>query len=105
METDSHNIPCNLVGTTNKCYITSQNHGFEVLLHRRNDDGESKDFVVIDSGWNELFKNSNDGSNEGLIHNDKPFFSVQFHPKARAGPTDTVFLFDVFIERCKTILM
>ena len=80
-----YNIPCNLVGT-NKCYITSQNHGFEVLLNRRNDDGESKDFVVIDSGWNELFRNSNDGSNEGLIHNDKPFFSVQFHPEARVVP-------------------
>ena len=87
-----HNIPCNLVGT-NKCYITSQNHGFEVLLN---------DEDIVDSGWQELFKNSNDGSNEGLIHQNKPFFSVQFHPEARAGPTDTVFLFKVFIERCKS---
>ena len=28
-----HNIPCNLVGT-NKCYITSQNHGYEVILNK-----------------------------------------------------------------------
>lgn len=82
-----HNIPCNLVGTQ-KCYITSQNHGYEVLLN------ESSEFE-------ELFVNSNDGSNEGLIHLSKPIFSVQFHPEARAGPTDTEFLFNIFIERCK----
>ena len=84
-----HNIPCNLVGTK-KCYITSQNHGFEVLFNKSNED------------WQELFVNSNDNSNEGLIHKSKPYFSVQFHPEARAGPTDTLFLFDLFIERCKS---
>ena len=52
--------------------------------------------------WKELFVNSNDGSNEGLIHLKNLYFSVQFHPEARAGPTDTVFLFDIFIERCKS---
>ena len=83
-----HNIPCNLVGTQ-KCYITSQNHGYEVLLN----ESQSK--------WHELFKNSNDGSNEGLIHCVLPYFSVQFHPEARAGPTDTQFLFNIFIDRCK----
>ena len=83
-----HNIPCNLIGTQ-KCYITSQNHGYEVLPNS-NDDWE----------WKELFVNSNDGSNEGLIHLTKPFFSVQFHPEARAGPKDTVFLFELFIKRC-----
>ena len=84
-----HNIPCNLVGTQ-KCYITSQNHGFEVIL----DDDNS-------TWWNELFVNSNDGSNEGLIHDSFPYFSVQFHPEARAGPKDTVFLFQIFIDRCR----
>lgn len=82
-----HNIPCNLVGTQ-KCYITSQNHGYEVLLNKENTE------------WEELFVNSNDGSNEGLIHKRKPYFSVQFHPEARAGPTDTEFLFKIFIDRC-----
>ena len=38
-----HNIPCNLVGT-NKCYITSQNHGFEVIL---NNNSEWKEFLLI----------------------------------------------------------
>ena len=86
-----HNIPCNLVGT-NKCYITSQNHGYEVIY---------KDRYV----WEELFVNSNDGSNEGLIHMNLPYFSVQFHPEARAGPTDTEFLFNIFLERCKMYLI
>ena len=86
-----HNIPCNLVGTK-KCYITSQNHGFEVLLNKNGNENE----------WNELFVNSNDNSNEGLIHTKKPIFSVQFHPEARAGPTDTQFLFKIFIDRCKS---
>ena len=63
-----HNIPCNLIGTQ-KCYITSQNHGYEVLLNNNV------------SEWKELFVNSNDGSNEGLIHLNKPIFSVQFHPE------------------------
>lgn len=40
----------------------------------------------------------NDHSNEGLIHNNKPFFSVQFHPEAQGGPTDTAFLFESFLE-------
>ena len=52
-----HNIPCNLVGTQ-KCYITSQNHGFEVILPEDRKDEQ----------WKELFVNSNDGSNEGLVH-------------------------------------
>ena len=54
-------------------------------------------------GWKELFVNSNDGSNEGLVHLTKPYFSVQFHPEVRAGPKDTVFLFELFIERCKRV--
>ena len=40
----------------------------------------------------------NDGSNEGIRHISKPWFSVQFHPEAAAGPTDTEFLFDEFIK-------
>ena len=83
-----HNIPCNLVGTE-KCFITSQNHGYEVKLNNNSND------------WKELFVNCNDNSNEGLINIKKPIFSVQFHPEARAGPTDTTFLFDIFIDRCK----
>ncbi|MDH8701333.1 carbamoyl-phosphate synthase large subunit/carbamoyl-phosphate synthase small subunit, partial [Dysgonomonadaceae bacterium PH5-43] len=81
----SHNQPVQLVNTT-KCYITSQNHGYAVDTSKLNED------------WEALFINMNDGSNEGIRHKTKPFFSSQFHPEAASGPTDTAFLFDVFIE-------
>ncbi|KAJ7673467.1 carbamoyl-phosphate synthase [Mycena rosella] len=56
-----HNIPCT-DALSGRCYITSQNHGFE------------------------LFRNANDGSNEGIYC---------FHPESTPGPRDTEFLFDV----------
>ncbi|HKI87438.1 MAG TPA: glutamine-hydrolyzing carbamoyl-phosphate synthase small subunit [Draconibacterium sp.] len=81
----SHNQPVLLKGT-NKCYITSQNHGFAV-------DNDS-----IPSEWEALFINANDNTNEGIRHKTKPFFSTQFHPEASSGPTDTEFLFDDFVK-------
>jgi carbamoyl-phosphate synthase/aspartate carbamoyltransferase len=80
-----HNIPCTDV-LSGRCYITSQNHGFQV------------DTDSLPSGWKELFHNANDNSNEGIYCVDKPFFSVQFHPESTPGPRDTEFLFDVFIK-------
>lgn len=80
-----HNIPCtNLL--SGRCYITSQNHGYAV------------DSMTLPEGWEELFVNANDGSNEGIRHVSRPYFSVQFHPESTPGPRDTEFLFDVFIE-------
>lgn len=79
------NIPCT-DALSGRCYITSQNHGFQV------------DATTLPAGWKELFKNANDGSNEGIFCEDKPFFSVQFHPESTPGPRDTEFLFDVFIH-------
>ena len=70
---------------TNHCYITSQNHGFCV-----------KDFEI--GGFKEFLKNIDDNSNEGLIHESKPIFAVQFHPEACPGPLDSLYLFDKFIE-------
>ncbi|EJT98255.1 carbamoyl-phosphate synth [Dacryopinax primogenitus] len=81
-----HNIPCT-DAQSGRCYITSQNHGFEVDAH------------TLPEGWQELFQNANDGSNEGIYHAEKPFFSVQFHPESTPGPRDTEFLFDVFIGK------
>ncbi|KAI5917785.1 carbamoyl-phosphate synthase [Camillea tinctor] len=80
-----HNIPCTSM-VTGKCHITSQNHGFAV------------DAQSLPSEWKELFVNANDGSNEGIMHLNKPHFSVQFHPESTPGPRDTEFLFDVFIN-------
>jgi carbamoyl-phosphate synthase small subunit len=64
---------------TGQVYITSQNHGYEV--------------VADDSS----FINVNDGSCEGMDYGNS--FSVQFHPEACGGPLDTSFLFERFLER------
>lgn len=81
----SHNQPVREVGT-NRCYVTSQNHGYAV------------DSATLGSEWRELFVNMNDGSNEGIRHQTNPWFSSQFHPEACSGPVDTEFMFDRFIE-------
>lgn len=82
-----HNQPCKLVGTT-KTFQTTQNHGYAVVYKPSTE-------------WKELFVNLNDGSNEGLQHTTNPWFSVQFHPEAKAGPEDTAPLFDVFLGPVK----
>lgn len=84
----SHNQPVRLVGT-DKCYITSQNHGYAVDAHS------------LGTDWEELFVNMNDGSNEGIRHKTNPWFSSQFHPEACSGPVDTEFMFDKFVETLK----
>ncbi|MGM9674046.1 MAG: glutamine-hydrolyzing carbamoyl-phosphate synthase small subunit [Bacteroidaceae bacterium] len=81
----SHNQPVRQVGT-NRCFITTQNHGYAV------------EPSTLQEGWEPLFVNMNDGSNEGIRHKEKPWFSAQFHPEACAGPVDTEFLFDDFVK-------
>ena len=81
----SHNQPVRMVGTE-KCFITSQNHGYAV------------DNNTLGADWEPLFINMNDGSNEGIRHKKNPWFSAQFHPEAASGPTDTEFLFDEFVK-------
>lgn len=71
--------------TTKKCYITTQNHGFCV-----------KDFQK--GGFKETLLNIDDNSNEGIEHETKPIFAVQFHPEACPGPLDSLYLFDKFIK-------
>lgn len=80
-----HNQPVILAGTK-KAYITSQNHGYAV------------DDKSLSDNWEPWFININDGTNEGIRHKNKPFFTVQFHPEASSGPTDTDYLFDEFIK-------
>ena len=81
----SHNQPVRQVGT-DRCFITSQNHGYAV------------DDATLPADWEPLFVNMNDGSNEGVRHKTNPWFSAQFHPEACSGPTDTEFLFDEYVR-------
>lgn len=79
------NQPC-IDATTERCYITSQNHGFAV------------DRNSLPSHWSVWFRNANDNSVEGIRHASKPWRSVQFHPEASPGPTDTAWIFDDFLK-------
>ncbi|MDZ7740308.1 MAG: glutamine-hydrolyzing carbamoyl-phosphate synthase small subunit [Bacteroidota bacterium] len=81
----SHNQPV-ILHNSKKAFITSQNHGFAV------------DDKSLGNEWLPWFTNVNDGTNEGIRHKSKPVFSVQFHPEASSGPTDTDYLFDEFIK-------
>ncbi|OBZ81892.1 Carbamoyl-phosphate synthase arginine-specific small chain [Choanephora cucurbitarum] len=83
-----HNQPA-LNVDTGLCYITSQNHGYAL-----NDQAMPKH-------WKRLFVNANDGSNEGIQHESKPIFSVQFHPEAKGGPQDTYYLFEEFLKHVR----
>ncbi len=70
-----------------KVYISTQNHGYMVV------DGSIPKEVGRTS-----FINVNDGTVEGIRYIKRPVFTVQFHPEACAGPQDTSYLFEEFIE-------
>ena len=84
------NHPC---GKDNQIEITSQNHGFAI-----DPNSLSKDIVKI------THYNLNDSTVAGLEVNNKPIFSVQYHPEAGPGPHDSDYLFKKFVslmlERC-----
>ena len=84
----SQNQPCLKLGT-DRCYLTSQNHGFAI------------EESTLPDGWHVTYRNLNDASVQGIAHKSKPYFSVQFHPEAAPGPVDTEFLFDEFYEMLK----
>lgn len=83
-----HNQPC-IHLTSKRCFMTAQNHGYDV------------DASTIPKDWSALFTNANDGSNEGLVSDIHPIFSVQFHPEHSAGPEDLECLFDAFFNLIK----
>jgi carbamoyl-phosphate synthase small subunit len=70
--------------TTGKVEIVSMNHGFTV-------DRDSLPEPVMETHVS-LF----DGTNAGIALRDKPVFSVQHHPEASPGPTDSLYLFERF---------
>ena len=72
---------------TNRCYITTQNHGYAVDMN-----------CLEKSPLECWFLNANDKTVEGVKHKSKPVFAVQWHPEASPGPYDTVFLFDTFVK-------
>ena len=84
------NHPC---GKSNQIEITSQNHGFAI-----DPNSLSKEIVKI------THYNLNDNTVAGLEVNNKPIFSVQYHPEAGPGPHDSDYLFKKFVslmlERC-----
>ena len=72
---------------TNRCYITTQNHGYAI-------DTQCLSKTPLEP-W---FINANDKTSEGVKHKSKPVFAVQWHPEASPGPYDTEFLFDTFAK-------
>ena len=74
---------------TDRCIITSQNHGFAV------------DDATLPKGWEVWWRNGNDGTVEGIRHGSGRFYSVQFHPEAAPGPEDANYLFDDFVTQLR----
>src|SRR5262249_27871887 len=72
--------------TTGRVEITSQNHGFAV------------DPETLPAGAQVTHVSLFDGSNEGLACSDRPAFSVQYHPEASPGPSDSHYLFERFVR-------
>jgi carbamoyl-phosphate synthase small subunit len=76
--------------TTNRCYITSQNHGFAV--DKDSLSGTELQLTMI---------NANDKTVEGIKHETLPVYGFQFHPEASPGPNDSNYIFDQFLEQIK----
>ncbi|MCL1872062.1 MAG: glutamine-hydrolyzing carbamoyl-phosphate synthase small subunit [Promicromonosporaceae bacterium] len=86
--------------TTGKVEVTAHNHGFAVdapldavsTAPHKSDYGR---VIVSHVGLNDQVV-------EGLTALDIPAFSVQYHPEAAAGPHDSAYLFDRFVELMQT---
>ncbi len=72
---------------TGKVAICAENHGYAVDADSLRAAGEP---VVI------THRNLNDGTVEGLAHERRPLFSVQYHPEASPGPHDAAYFFRRF---------
>jgi carbamoyl-phosphate synthase small subunit len=81
----SHNQPVIDLKTA-KGYLTSQNHGYTVIEK------------TLPQEWSPWFKNANDLTIEGIVHESNLFKSVQFHPEAAGGPRDTEWIIQEFVR-------
>jgi carbamoyl-phosphate synthase small subunit len=79
------NQPCQEV-SSGRAFLTAQNHGYAI------------DEKTLPADWQVSYVHLNDGTVAGIKHQSKPWFAVQFHPEAAAGPHDTQFLFNQFYE-------
>ena len=71
---------------TGRVYISSQNHGYEVISSSLEGVGQLS------------YVNANDNTCEGFDYPQLNAYTVQFHPEACGGPQDASFLFDKFIK-------
>ncbi len=71
---------------TGRIHITAQNHGYAV------------DPDTLKDGLEVSHINLNDGTVEGLRHQELPIFSIQYHSEASPGPLDNTYLFEKFLE-------
>jgi carbamoyl-phosphate synthase small subunit len=72
-----------------RVYITSQNHGYAL------------DETSLPSDVAVTHRHLNDGTVEGMMHTQRPIWSVQYHPEASPGPEDSRYLFDRFLQALK----
>lgn len=79
------NQPC-IELSSNRCYLTSQNHGYAV------------DEDTLPEDWAVSFRHLNDNTVSGIMHKFLPFAAVQFHPESAPGPHDTFYFFEQFID-------
>ena len=78
--------------TTGKVEITSHNHGFAVAAPKESS------FNTVYGAGHVSHISLNDSVVEGLALSDTPAFSVQYHPESAAGPHDSTYLFERFID-------
>ncbi len=96
--------------------VTAQNHGFAVDLWSLSHDeappraglaGPELLPAVVETEFGSVrptHQNLNDGTLEGMVLEDHPVFSVQYHPEAAPGPRDASPLFDRFATLVEAVL-